>query len=152
MWILQRKYLEIYKFLKIYSLGPGDAIFWHRSGSTLAQVMACCLMAPSYYLNQCWLFISEVNFTKIPQPLITNISLKITWIKFYSSLPGANELISWVLLSLSCYCFVIWFHFGYIITMTKAKHWPDIGLIKPLALLWQWWAVCVKFTMPYDLL
>ena len=29
-----------------------------RSGSTLAQVMACCLMAPSNYLNWCWLVIS----------------------------------------------------------------------------------------------
>ena len=28
-------------------------------GSILAQVMACCLTAPSHYLNQCWL-ISEV--------------------------------------------------------------------------------------------
>ena len=26
-----------------------------RSGSTLAQVMACCLMTPSHYLNWCWL-------------------------------------------------------------------------------------------------
>ena len=25
-------------------------------GSTLAQVMACCLTAPSHYLNQCWLY------------------------------------------------------------------------------------------------
>ena len=32
-----------------------------RSGSTLAQVMACCLTAPSHYLNQCWLIISEVQ-------------------------------------------------------------------------------------------
>ena len=32
-----------------------------RSGSTLAQVMVCCLMAPSHYLNQCWLIISEVQ-------------------------------------------------------------------------------------------
>ena len=28
--------------------------------STLVQVMACCLMATSHYLNQCWLIISEV--------------------------------------------------------------------------------------------
>ena len=28
-------------------------------GSPLAQVMACCLAAPSHYLNQCWLIISE---------------------------------------------------------------------------------------------
>ena len=31
-----------------------------RSGSTLAQVTACCLTAPSHYLNQCWLIISKV--------------------------------------------------------------------------------------------
>ena len=33
-----------------------------RSESTLAQVMACCLTAPSHYLNQCWLIISEVQW------------------------------------------------------------------------------------------
>ena len=42
------------------SLWPSDAIRRHRSGSTLAQVMACCLTAPSHYLNQCWLVISKV--------------------------------------------------------------------------------------------
>ena len=31
------------------------------SWSTLAQVMACCLMAPSHYLNQCWLVIIKVQ-------------------------------------------------------------------------------------------
>ena len=44
------------------SFGPNDAIWRQRSGSTLAQVMACCLMAPSHYLNQCWLIISEVQW------------------------------------------------------------------------------------------
>ena len=42
------------------SLRPSDAIWRQRTGSTLAQVMACCLTAPSYYLNQCWLIISKV--------------------------------------------------------------------------------------------
>ena len=53
------------------SLRPSDTIWRHGSGSTLAQVMACCLMAPSHYLNQCWLIISKVlwlscrgNFTR----------------------------------------------------------------------------------------
>ena len=53
------------------SLWPSDAIWQHRSGSTLAQIMACCLTAPSHYLNQCWLIISKVyrhssecNFTR----------------------------------------------------------------------------------------
>ena len=44
----------------INSLWPGDAIWRHISGSTSAQVMACCLAAPSHYLNQCWLIIIEV--------------------------------------------------------------------------------------------
>ena len=40
----------------ISSIWPWDTIWWHRSGSTLAQVMACCLTALSHYLNQCWFF------------------------------------------------------------------------------------------------
>ena len=43
------------------SLWPSDAIRWHRSGSTLAQVMACCLTAPSHYLTQCPLIITKVQ-------------------------------------------------------------------------------------------
>ena len=49
----------------INSLRPSDVIWRCRSGSTLAQVMACCLMAPSHYLNQSWLIISEVQVTFI---------------------------------------------------------------------------------------
>ena len=44
----------------INSLWPRDAIWRQMSGSTLAQVMACCLTAPSHYLIRCWLIISEV--------------------------------------------------------------------------------------------
>ena len=39
----------------VNSLWPSDAIWQQRSGSTLAQVMACGLTAPSRHLNQCWL-------------------------------------------------------------------------------------------------
>ena len=42
------------------SLWHSDVICRHRSGSTLAQVMACFLTAPSHYLNQCWRRTSEV--------------------------------------------------------------------------------------------
>ena len=52
-------FLQVIK-CTINSLWPSDAIWRQRTGSTLAQVMACCLMAPSHYLNQCWLIISEV--------------------------------------------------------------------------------------------
>ena len=34
--------------LVFHSLGPSDAIWWERSGSTLAQVMACCRAANQY--------------------------------------------------------------------------------------------------------
>ena len=46
----------------INSLWPSDAIWRQESGSTLAQVMACCLTATSHYLNQYWLIISEVQW------------------------------------------------------------------------------------------
>ena len=42
------------------SLWHSNAIWQHRSGSILAQVMACCLTAPSNYLNRYWLIIGEV--------------------------------------------------------------------------------------------
>ena len=52
-------------------LTHSHAIWPHRSGSTLAQVMACCLRSPSQWLNQCWLSItgvlwhsSESSFTR----------------------------------------------------------------------------------------
>ena len=41
-------------------MGPTDAIWRLRSWSTLVQVMACCLTAPSHYLNRFWLIISKV--------------------------------------------------------------------------------------------
>ena len=58
----------------VNSLRPSDAIWRQWSWTTLAQVMACCLMAPSHYLNQCWLIIrgvlwhtSESSFAGIAQ-------------------------------------------------------------------------------------
>ena len=83
------------------SLWPSDAIWRHRSGSTLFQVMACCLTAPSHNLTICWLITSESSDHQLraisqgmPQPSITKVSLKITNIIFYENRPGANELIT----------------------------------------------------------
>ena len=43
------------------SLWPNNTIWWvTKSGSTLSQIMAFCLMAPIHYLDQCWILISEV--------------------------------------------------------------------------------------------
>ena len=54
-----------------------DAICPQICGSTLVQIMACCLTAPSHYLNQCWRRISQVlwhslksNFTASAQTTI----------------------------------------------------------------------------------
>ena len=83
----------------INSLWPGDAIWRHKSGSTLVQVMACCLTAPSHYLNQCWPVISEVpwhsaksNFPVRAQAIFCLKNLKIRLLKWLPHLPGANEL------------------------------------------------------------
>ena len=42
-----------------HSLWPFDAIWRHRTWSTLVKVMACCLTAPSHYLYKCCLIISR---------------------------------------------------------------------------------------------
>ena len=88
----------------INSLWPSDVIWRWRSWSTLGQIMACCLTAPSHYLNQCSLTISMVQWhlpqgvsQEIAQPSTTRISLKITYEIFHSHLPGYNELIHWSL-------------------------------------------------------
>ena len=90
------------------SLWPSGAIWWQRSESTLAQIMACCLTAPSHYLNHCWLIISKVQWHSIsqemPQPLITEICSKITCLKCHSNFPGANELTIWG----GVWCGVVW--------------------------------------------
>ena len=46
----------LWKVTDIYWLWPSDTIWWHRSKSALAKIMACCLVEPSHYLSQCWLF------------------------------------------------------------------------------------------------
>ena len=41
-------------------LWSSDAVWWHESGSTQAQVMAWFLTAQSHYLNQRWLDIKSI--------------------------------------------------------------------------------------------
>ena len=63
-WLLSSLVYIIRLTERIYfnSLWPSDAIWRHKSGSTLAQAMACCLTASYHYLNQCWLISSEVKY------------------------------------------------------------------------------------------
>ena len=67
------------RFIK--SLGPNNAIWRQRSGSTLAQVMACCLTAPSHYLNQCWLIIWKVQWYSSEDNFRSDISATNHWNK-----------------------------------------------------------------------
>ena len=86
--------LQIY----INLLWPGDAIWRHGSRWTLTQVMSCCLMTQSHYLNQCWLIIGflwhslETNFTLSAQAVLFefqnctfNIIATSTWLCFYQT-------------------------------------------------------------------
>ena len=88
---------------------PGDAIWQHRYGSTLAQVMACCLTRSSHYLKQCWLIISKHLWhpsggiwQDIQQLSIT----KISNLKFRPNLTGVKNLISMCITDgyVSCLC------------------------------------------------
>ena len=47
------------RFITLNHWGLVMAIWWLTSGSTLAHVMACCLMASSHYLDQTWLIINR---------------------------------------------------------------------------------------------
>ena len=76
-----KKYIYITWPRSVNSLWPSDTIWRQRSGSTLAQVMACCLMAPSHYLNQCWLINSPVTFIlgQFHKRFLNYQSLKSVW-------------------------------------------------------------------------
>ena len=96
LWRSACQYLYVYFFLN--SLWPSDVIRQQGTESTLAQIMACCLTAPSHYLNQCWLMISEVLWHSPDSIFKENTSDVYCWNEFvvemrlYSNPPVANEL------------------------------------------------------------
>ena len=63
------------------SLFSSDTILWHRSGLTIAQVMAWCLTTTTYYPNQCWLIISTVSYHKFSPVMFSYRDLLIYIIK-----------------------------------------------------------------------
>ena len=87
-------------YVPLNSLWPGDAIWRHRSGSTLAQVMACCLMAPGHYWTN--VDLSSVRYRGIhlgvvslqwPNISVIKVSLNIIYLKLQPYCPWINELI-----------------------------------------------------------
>ena len=82
--ILSCLHSTICQCTEMNSLWPSDTIWRHRSGSTLAQVIACCLMAPGHNLNQYWLSLvssSDIQLRaisqEIPHPPITEMTRKL---------------------------------------------------------------------------
>ena len=60
VYVFSTVYINVHYRNLFWQIKLIEAIWRHMSKSTLAQVMACCPTAPSHYLPQCWLLISEV--------------------------------------------------------------------------------------------
>ena len=75
------------------SLWLSDTIRRQGAEWTLAQVMACCLTAPSHYLYQSWLIISKAPWHSLEgiRP-ISKTRLKIPFSELHLDIPGANAL------------------------------------------------------------
>ena len=85
-------------YWSVNSLIPSDAIWQHRSKSALAQVWLVAWRHQA--ITRTNVDLSSVRFCgvhvrtisqEIPQPSITKISLKSTYLKFHSNFSGANE-------------------------------------------------------------
>ena len=75
------------------------ATWRHGFGSTLAQVMVCCLATPSHHLNQCWIVISralchppEGNVSGNTNASNQYSTYKNTYSKLKAHLLGVGEL------------------------------------------------------------
>ena len=84
------------------SLWPSDTIRGQGTKSTLAQVMACCLTAPSHYMitwtnvdlssvRSCGIHQRALSWEDLKMA-ISKTRLKIIFLEPHSDLPGANEL------------------------------------------------------------
>ena len=93
----------------VNSLWPSDAIWQHRSGSTLVHLMAWCHTAPRRYVNQRWLIISEDIYPwyQFQNYLFksTPASPRVQWVNhlsFYLCLYGINchfiHMAAWTIL------------------------------------------------------
>ena len=92
-------------------LWASDATWWHRSGSTLAQVMSCCQ-------NQCWLINSEVQWQSLEGNFARDASAINYWeknLKFHWKLPGVIQLTHWD-----------WVIDMYVSVIEVGHHWPSL--------------------------
>ena len=73
-----------------------ETSYGDKSGSILAQAMACCLTAPSHYLTQCWLIISNVLWHSSEGIISEDVNqlnkIEIPFLESHPNLPGVKEL------------------------------------------------------------
>ena len=83
-----RSWYSTVNFRKSFNLlWPSGIIWWQSPWSTLAQVMTCCLMAPSHYLNQYWPITNGVlwhSFEKSKPQQKLKISIPKSGVKNYT--------------------------------------------------------------------
>ena len=73
-------------------------VMTHYGLVTLAEEVACCLMPPRHYLNQCWFLISNSQGQKtnfLYQEQVVYLSRNIIQTHFFSSYPRVNN-VSWI--------------------------------------------------------
>ena len=82
----------------VNSFWPSDAIWWHRSGWTLVQAMACCLMAiTSTNIDLSWKMFCGIYLRAISEKMLVNLFYnlfsKIRDLKLPPHHPEDNEWI-----------------------------------------------------------
>ena len=111
------------RFMLFNFVWSSDAIWRHRSGSIMGQIMAYCLTTPNHYINQCSLIISEarnIPMWSIQQGMfqisILNVFLKIAfwlqapmcqfcrwvWYVWWNQTQADDALFSRIINSLAC--------------------------------------------------
>ena len=143
-WHLKKIFFKEKFYNLINSLWPSDAIWRQRSGSRLAQVMACCLTPHAITwtnVDRSSVKSSDIHIRAIsqemPQPSIIKISLKITYLKFHSNFPWAKELIFHWSLFLKAWINHHWFRYYCLGTCLVPSHYLN-----------QWQPRCM---MPYGI-
>ena len=101
-WTMAKQSFMMWSSLSFNSfnfLWPSNTMWWYRSGSTLAKVVACYLKAPCHYLSQCWLLISQVlwyspegNFTWDAQDISSWYEFEYYYLGLQFHLSWTNEV------------------------------------------------------------
>ena len=103
--------------------------------SSLFQVMACCLTAPSHYLDQCWLIVSGISWPQGPRNKLQFISKY----EHFLSRKCSRKCLKMSTISLRSQC--IRCHWSWVITLVFKEliHWnPSWCMLIVDWRLWVW--------------